>query len=284
MGMRSWVRTAREESVGHVDGSLGGDVTRAVVTSVSAATCLDGGPPPDLDALDYTLLASWTERATMKALAEKTGLTVAGVRARTLRPAFQQALQRLQRSLFDRLARGEYGVLALAKGNAVGAFKRVLQLSRAAENERVRLDANLEIMKLAGVQPPKPAVVESPERLLDQMSPEELEHFSKTNEIPRRLGDQVAKLAVTALQAKASLEAEIEWEVIDGEGASPVEPPPRHRPAPPVDDAPPDPSLDATMGGPLDAPPEQPEEVPDEDALAGWGEGIEETALDEEAE
>jgi len=193
-----------------------------------AVVCLDGEPPPQLDAMDFALLESWAARLSQREMAKAVGISLSQVQGRIKRPAFQAALTRLQRNFFDQLSRGEFGAMALVKANVVGAVKRVLGMSKTAANERVKLDANLRLIELAGVQPPKPAVTESPERLLDLMTPEELEHFAASNEIPPRLADAVARLAATTLQTQR--EATIEAVEVTTEPDEPHVPPERGKP------------------------------------------------------
>lgn len=176
--------------------------------------------PRDLDGTDWAILCRWTERETYTAMGKALGVSVQTIRARVARPSFQHVLARLQRNLFDQLSRGEFGALAIFKANAVGAAKRIVGLSRMAINETVKLNANLEIVKHAGIQPPKPVVLDNPERLFDQMTADELDHFARTDEIPKRLMGQVARFAVKAIEERTgvTVDGEVERQE-DGEGA-----------------------------------------------------------------
>lgn len=202
-----------------------------LVEASRALVCVDGEAPPTLDALDFALLAKWSEQKPWRVMAAECGVSVPTVRARAARPAFQATLARLQRNWFDQLARGEFGALAIAKANAVGAVRRTLALARGAQNERVKLEANRDLIKLAGVTPPAATPTQRPEELLDLMTPDELEHFSLTNEFPKRLADKLARVAATVLQARpvTVVEAEAVWErspeaaALDAESAPPVE-------------------------------------------------------------
>lgn len=181
-----------------------------------AMTCLDGEPPPSLDALDFELLGRWSARQKVAAMARELGVSGVTVAKRMKRPVFQAALARLQRNFFDQLSRGEFGAMALVKANLVGNVKGLLKLARSANDERVQLTARLELIKLGGLTAPKPAVADRPEQLFDAMEPEELEHFAATGEVPRRLTDQLARMAVTVLEGKKKAEAatlDVEWEV-----------------------------------------------------------------------
>ena len=204
--MQTSIDATHEETIGDV--------------ATTALVCLDGLPPPDLDGLDYRILAAWSEHKAWGVLAAELAISPVTIKNRVRRPVFQQTLQRLQRNFFDQVARGEYGALALLKANTVGAVKRLIGMSRGAEDERVKLNAILEVIKLAGVQPPKPAVIENPERLLDQMTAEELDHFDRTNEFPRRLADQLARVAATVLQGRERAPV-VEVEAVDDMAPAP---------------------------------------------------------------
>ena len=211
-----------------------------LVAASRALVCVDGeAPPTTLDALDFALLAKWSEQKPWRVMAAELGVSVPTVRARAGRPAFQATLARLQRNWFDQLARGEFGALALAKANVVGAVRRTLALARGANNERVKLEANRDLIKLAGVTPPVATPTQRPEELLDLMTAEELEHFAGTNEFPKRLADKLARVAATVLQARPAtvIEAEAVWEqspeaaALDAASAPPVEEPDDDGPA-----------------------------------------------------
>lgn len=186
-------------------------------TGVAVALCDDGEPPPEgLDALDWRILGAWSEAKNWTTMAAEVGVSTPRLRLRVKRPAFQAALTRLQRNFFNQIARGEYGAMALLKANRVGLVQRLLGMSRGATDERVRLTATLEAIKLSGLQAPKPVVIDNPERLLDLMTADELDHFSKTNEMPVRLADKVVRLAATALTKRPSVtEGHVDGEVVD---------------------------------------------------------------------
>lgn len=230
-----------------------------------ALVCSDGGPPPDLDPLDVRILTGWMERQSWSQIAKTLGVGVGTIRARWNRPSMQAVVARLQRNLFDQLSRGDFGGLALIKANQVSAIKTTLRLMRTATKESVQLEAARDILKLAGMQPAKATVFERPEQLLDEMTQEELEHFSLTNEFPKRLADKMARMAAGVLQSRTTkVEGTVEttWERV---GPAPYEPPVVVAEA----------EAEAAI---LDDPPLQ---VEDTDGPE-WGELPDETMLDEE--
>lgn len=231
--------------------------------SSRAVLCLDGEPPPDLTPLDMAILVAWTEKKSWTAMAKMLGVTPLTVKNHWNRPAMQAVVTRLQRNLFDQLSRGDFGAVAIVKANQIPAIKKTLKLMRHADSDKIQLEAARDIIRLAGIQPAKALVVDRPEQLLDEMTVEELEHFSLTNEIPRRLADKVARVAAgvlrqrrkpTASQDGAGEDTEGDWEPIDAQAQATDVP------------------LEGGEEGPL--------ELPDEDG-PGWTDLPDETELEE---
>jgi hypothetical protein len=151
---------------------------------------------------DWVILGKVFEGKRPKVIAAELGITPAVVRARLSRPEFKAAQSQLEATMMERIARGEFGILAMAKAEAVGAFRRVLGQSKLSPDEKVRFNANVLLMKLAGIREPAPAAIETPERLIDMMTAEEAEVFSTTGEFPERFADQLARLTTAVLEAQ----------------------------------------------------------------------------------
>jgi hypothetical protein len=159
------------------------------------------GPPIEgLQPMEWMVLGKTFEGKNQKQIAAEVSRSVQTVRRIMDKPAFHLAVRAVEASMAERIARGEFGVLAIFKANAVGAAKRIVGLSRASEDERIRLQANLKIIEGAGVRPPAPAVTESPERLIDQMTAEEATKFAETGDFPERFKDQLARLATSVIE------------------------------------------------------------------------------------
>lgn len=129
----------------------------------------------------------------------------------------ESVMRQVEQAVLERVARGEFGVLAAAKQAAPGAFRRLQLIAKQAEDDKVRLTANLELIKLAGIKAPAPMEQETPERIMDQMTAEELEAFARDRVWPERLADRLARLPVAVLQAKERevLEPKIDGVVVD---------------------------------------------------------------------
>lgn len=115
-------------------------------------------------------------------------------------PAFKHALKEMKEVLLEEIERGEFGVLAYAKSKAPQAIKNVYRLAKHSEDDRVKLQANLKMIELAGVRPPVPVVTESPERLIDSMTAEEADLFAREKIWPERFRDQLARLATSVIK------------------------------------------------------------------------------------
>lgn len=166
------------------------------------ALCDDGLPPPELDGVDFAILSAWTEKRDWKLIAGAVGIGLPTLKSRISRPIFRDALERLRKSLFDQLARGEFGALAYVKSNLIENLRMMQGLARAANDEKTRFSAQKQLIEYAGMQPSKPQEGVTIERVLDEMTPEELHHFHRTNEFPRRLADRLARVAASELKQR----------------------------------------------------------------------------------
>jgi hypothetical protein len=151
---------------------------------------------------DRALLAYLYEGLSLKKAADAMGMAYITAKKIVAKEGFKKAVGAVDQAIVERISRGEFGAMAIAKAAAVGAMERLKRLSETSRNERVYLQANLEIIRLSGLQPPKPQVLESPERLIDLMTADEAEAFASTGEWPERFRDQLARLATSVLDAQ----------------------------------------------------------------------------------
>lgn len=168
---------------------------------------------PGLQPRDYTILGKLFEGKKPAQIAREMGMT--SVSHILNSPSFKSALQRMEAAYASRIARGEFGALAIAKQEQERAMMRLVKLSRRAEDERVRLNATLELLKLGGIQPPKQQVTENVERLIDQMTGEEADRFAKEGIFPERFRDQMARLATNVIKSSEAKRYEAKVEVIE---------------------------------------------------------------------
>lgn len=159
-----------------------------------------GAPLDGMTPRDWMILGKLYEGKKEKQIGREMGLSQSKISQVVNSPAFKAALKVVEERIVERIARGEFGIMAIFKAEMIPAARRIIGISKVSEDDRVRLAANESIVKKGGYREPAPAVTESPERLLDQMTAEELDHFSKTSEFPDRFKDQLARLASTVLE------------------------------------------------------------------------------------
>lgn len=175
----------------------------------TTAVVATNGHGPALRPRERVLLAHLYEGLSLKKAAQVMGMAYITAKKIVAREAFKRAVEVVDQNIVERISRGEFGAMAIAKAAAVGAMERLKHLSETSRNERVYLQANLEIIRLAGLQPSKPQVTESPERLIDQMTADEAEAFASTGEWPERFRDQLARLATSVLDAQRNKAVEV---------------------------------------------------------------------------
>ena len=190
----------------------------------------DGLAPRDRLILEFHLLSmkpSWI--ATKLSASLGVVITPQSVSQRLARPEFKAAVRRIETAHMEKIARGEFGAMALVKAELTGSLRRIIGMAKASEDDRVKLNANLKLVELAGFQPPTPIAHENPERIIDMMGAEELKHFYETGEFPGRLADQLSRLTsnVLAKAEKARWTPRVEQ---IGEGEDPRIPPARDSP------------------------------------------------------
>jgi hypothetical protein len=128
------------------------------------------------------------------------GISTATVAKVRKSPAFQRAVETVEERIADRIARGEFGVLAMAKAAAVGAMTRIIGMAKECHTDAVRYKANEKILEIAGIQAPKPLEQVPVERLVDRMTAEEAKEFYETGHFPERFHDQLARIAVSSVE------------------------------------------------------------------------------------
>lgn len=183
---------------------------------------------PSLPPGDWAILGKTFERKKATQIAQELSLSVLTVRKVQASAPFVAACRMIEASIAERIARGEFGVLAIAKMEAVGAFRRVVGQAKCSPDERIRFQANLKILEFGGIKPAIPLVnAETPDRLVDQFTKEEAEAFAKTGDFPERFRDQLARLATSALQAREKEAWKPQLEQIEGPGGGEEVPMPR---------------------------------------------------------
>jgi hypothetical protein len=107
----------------------------------------------------------------------------------------------INKAIGKRILDGDFGVAAMFKQEAPFAARRIMAISRVATDLRIKFQANKEIITLAGFEPPKRIQI-GVHHVLQEMSPEELDHFSTTGEWPDRLRERLQGVRSTLEEIK----------------------------------------------------------------------------------
>lgn len=186
--------------------------------------------PTKLEPVDYRILTYLFQGLKTPKIASTLGRSLAEVAARVDRYAFRRLQSEVEAGVVKSIltASGTEPV-TLAKAAAPGSMRQIVKLSSTCHDPRTRLQASKAVLSYAGVEPPTRIEITTPERILDQMTAEELARFAERRIWPERFRDLL----------RAFLPAP---EPPPGQRAIDVTP---TRAAPPPDDQPPD---ETTLG------------------------------------
>jgi hypothetical protein len=147
-------------------------------------------PPDRLEPVDYRLLHLLFTGATPRACAHDTERDLAEVTARITRRTFLTVQAEIERGVLDQIVRqGTYEPTTTAKAAAPGAMKRIIDISVRERDPRTRLQANKTVLQYAGVEPPHRVEITTPDRVIEQMTPAELEALADHRVWPARFRD-----------------------------------------------------------------------------------------------
>lgn len=163
---------------------------------------------------DCTVLGKLVEGRKPAQIAKELGLAPGTISSIINSPPFKRAVEAQKKAMFEQIARGEFGALAVAKQEQEGAMRRIVKLAKRADDERVRFNANVELLKY-GTPVPKQQVTESVDRLIDQMTAEEADLFARERVWPDRFKDQLARLATNVIKSSEAKRYEAKVDVIE---------------------------------------------------------------------
>lgn len=147
-----------------------------------------------LEPVDYRILTLLFQGKTMEAVAGEVERSRSEIVARVGRPRFEHLKKEVEKGIVEQIARGgEFEPITIARANASPAMRRIIALSKTSRDPRVYLQANKEVLRFAGAEPPRKLELVTPDKVLDEMTPEELAHFANTREWPMRFKDKLAQ-------------------------------------------------------------------------------------------
>jgi|SRR5215831_1629323 len=140
-----------------------------------------------LEPADYRLLHLRFRGFNERVCAEELERPLDEIKARMARPAFVALQASIERGVLESLLKhGEYEPTTIAKTAAPDAMRRIVRQSQAERDPRTRLAANQAVLKYAGVEPPKRLEITTPDRVIEQMTADELEALAERRVWPAR--------------------------------------------------------------------------------------------------
>ena len=201
-------------------------------------------PKEQLDDTDRLILQLALEGSHLPEISSRVGLPEEDVRARLRHPLLQEHQGRVERHVAQKLTRaGDYEPLQAARAEAPKAMARMIQQSRTERDPRVRLQAHQAVLKYAGVEPARKLEITTPDKILDQMTPDELALFAAKRLWPARFKEALRAFIAPSIDVTPEPKRRL---APPDEGRSPftmapsadlpastLPPPPVDRPAPP---------------------------------------------------
>jgi hypothetical protein len=155
-----------------------------------------------LEPVDYRLLHLLFSGATEAACAADVERAPEEVRARVTRRRFLQVQAEIEKGVVERVIRqADYEPTTVAKAAASGAMKRIVEMSARERDPRTRLQANKAVLQYAGVEPPKRLEITTPDRVIEQMTAEELEALAERRVWPSRFREVLRAFLPAPAQA-----------------------------------------------------------------------------------
>jgi hypothetical protein len=150
-------------------------------------------PPPiraALEPVDYRILTYLFQGLKTGKIATKLGRSTLEVAARIDRFAFRRLQAEVEAGVVKGImAASTTEPVTLAKAAAPSAMRQVVKLAHTSQDPRTRLHASKAVLSYAGVEPPRRIEITTPERVLDQMTAEELARFAERRIWPERFRD-----------------------------------------------------------------------------------------------
>jgi hypothetical protein len=143
--------------------------------------------PAKLEPVDYRILTYLFQGIKTAKIASRLGRSLAEIARRIDRTAFRQAQAEVEAGVVKSILQASAAEpTTMAKAAAPGAMRQVVKLSSTCQDPRTRLQASKTVLTYAGIEPPRRIEVTTPERILDQMTADELARFAAHRIWPER--------------------------------------------------------------------------------------------------
>lgn len=148
--------------------------------------------PAKLEPVDYRILTYLFQGLKTARIASRLGRPLAEIAKRIDRTAFRQLQAEVEAGVVKSILEARATEpTTMAKAAAPGAMRQVVKLSSTSQDPRTRLSASRTVLQYAGVEPPRRIEVTTPERVLDQMTAEELARFAERRVWPERFREML---------------------------------------------------------------------------------------------
>jgi hypothetical protein len=177
----------------------------AILATAGSAPTVDLRPSPVEKAVDTSKLRGKRAQALILLLqgvkiaeiAEKIGISVEKVEKFVKKPEIQQCVANATKKTLEKLQRGDFGPIPMAKHAAEHSMATLIELTKRARNENVKRQAAIDVLALAGHVAVKKAEILNVNELIDSMNVAELDDFIQHGKWPERLRDRAALLSIT---------------------------------------------------------------------------------------
>lgn len=141
----------------------------------------------NLEPVDYRILHLRFAGHPESAIADDIGRSIEEVKVRITRPSFLQTQADVEKGVLATIIKqGEFEPTTIAKAAAPAAMRRIIEQSERERDPRTRLAANKTVLQFAGTEPPKRLEITTPDRVIEQMTPAELEDLAERRVWPSR--------------------------------------------------------------------------------------------------
>ena len=210
----SWLATA--DSTDTVQPPAGETVPSENSASGSERAESGEGIPSELEPLDFRILTMLFEGTKPLAIMAALSLDRPEFDARAGRPAFKELELRVEKAMLAKITgRGDFEPITAARAESPQAMRRLIAQSRTERDPKVRLAANQAVLKYGGVEPARRIEVTTPDKILDQMTPQELALFAMHKQWPGRFREALRAYLpapTTQLASPLDVDGEVETE------------------------------------------------------------------------
>lgn len=182
-----------EETFDAVDVDVGGEtVTVRPMPNLTASVpgeVLSKGPPQPIQQMrprHHLVLTLLLQGLPMTEIAKHTGYSYNRLTQICASPIFKAHRDRLLQARYEAIVTGEHGPVAMAQAEATTLMRGLLKIAKGGRSENTRRMAIMDALAIAGYQPVTKSETLSLDKLIEDMTPDELDIYAKTGAFPAR--------------------------------------------------------------------------------------------------